>query len=597
MTIEIALMLALIVLAFVAFARELLPLEVVALALLGAVYALGMVTPRQVLAGFSNDAVIAIGALLVLSYALTRTGLVEMAAGQIERWATRRRWLGVSVLLAVVAVLSGFLNNTAIVAIFIPLTLDLSRRLGISPSRVLMPLSFASIFGGTLTLIGTSTNLLVSSIAEDAGERPFSMFEFSLLGLVFLGIGLTYVTLFARRLLPARIDARELEERYDLGAYLSELSVTPESALVGETLSSARLGERFGVNVLDVVRGEQRFERIAGLPLLPGDRLVAQGPVDDILRLRRELGLEAPGRSGAESELVDDELVSDRVLAEALVRPNSALVGRTLADVGFRQRYRAVVLGIRRYGDPVQRRIGETLLRAWDALLLVVPKNRLASVERSADLIVLAQHSELPERPRGWWLVLAVLPVVITLSAFHVVEIAVGALLGVVVLLVARAIEPREAYQAIDWSVLFLIAAFVPVGQAVINSGTADFVARGVLIVARMLPFTEGIAVLSLLYLCTSLLTQMVSNAAAAIVVTPIALSLAQALGVDARPYLVAVCFAASAEFMTPMGYQTNMMVYAPGGYRFLDYTRFGAPLNATFWILATLLIPRFWPL
>ncbi|HVS65036.1 MAG TPA: SLC13 family permease [Thermoanaerobaculia bacterium] len=597
MTTGIALMLALIVLAFVAFALELLPLEVVALSLLGAVYAFGLVSAEQALEGFSNKAVIAIGSLLVLSHALTKTGLVEAAAERIESWAMRRRWLGVSVLLGVVAVLSGFLNNTAIVAIFIPLALDLSRRLEISPSRVLMPLSFASIFGGTLTLIGTSTNLLVSSIAQEAGEPPFSMFEFSLLGLVFLGVGLTYVTLFARRLLPARIDAHALEERYDLGAYLSELSVTAESELVGETLSSARLGERFGVNVLDVLRGEQRFERIAGLPLLPGDRLVAQGAAEDILRLRHELGLDAPEPTGGESEVVAEELADDRVLAEALVHPNSALVGRTLADVGFRQRYRAVVLGIRRYGEPIQRRLGQTLLRAWDALLLVVPKNRLAPLERSADLIVLAQHTEPPERPRGWWLVLVVLPLVIALSAFHVVEIAIGALLGAVVLLVTRTIEARDAYRAVDWSVIFLIAAFVPVGQAVINTGTADFVASGILAVARMAPVTEAIAVLSLLYVCTSLLTQMVSNAAAAIVLTPIALSLAQALGVDPRPYLVAVCFAASAEFMTPMGYQTNMMVYAPGGYRFLDYTRFGAPLNLTFWILATLLIPRFWPL
>jgi di/tricarboxylate transporter len=594
MTAGIALMLGLIVLALVAFALEIVPLEVVALALLGTVFLLGLVSPEEALAGFSNKAVVAIGALLVLSHALTKTGLVEAAAERIEVWATKRRWLGISVLLGMVALLSGFLNNTAIVAIFIPLAIDLSRRLQISPSRVLIPLSYASIFGGTLTLIGTSTNLLVSSIAQDAGQPPFAMFEFSLLGLIFLAVGLTYVTLFARRALPERIGARELEQRYDLGAYLTELRVAADSPLIGKTLTEARLGERFGVSVLEVVRGDQRYDRIAGLPLQPGDRLVAQGVVDDIVRMRPELGLDVRVESDIGEGGVGGE---DRVIAEALVHPSSVLVGRTLADVRFRQRYRSFVLGLRRYGGPLQRRLGHTLLRAWDALLLVVPRQRLTEVERGADLIILAQHAEPVERPRRWWLVLLVLPTVIALSAFDVVEIAIAALLGVVVLLVARAIEAREAYHAIDWGVIFLIAAFVPVGQAVINTGTADFVAAGVLTLARVLPFAEPIAVLSLLYLCTSLLTQMVSNAAAAIVLTPIALSLAQTLGVDPRPYLVAVCFAASAEFMTPMGYQTNMMVYAPGGYRFLDYTRFGAPLNITFWILATLLIPRFWPL
>lgn len=591
MTIAIALMLGLIVFALIAFALEVLPLEVVALAMLGTVFVFGLVTPEQAIAGFSNKAVVAIGALFVLSHALTKTGLLEVAADRIEKWATKRRWLGVSVLLGVVALLSGVLNNTAIVAMFIPLALDLSRRLQISPSRVLMPLSFASIFGGTLTLIGTSTNLLVSSIAQDAGEPPFGMFEFSALGGILLVVGLTYVTLFARRLLPERIAATDLDQRYDLGAYTTELVVLEDSPLVGETLTSVRLGERFGVSVLDVVRSDLRFESIAELPLLPGDRLTAQGAVDDIQRLRQKVGLDLRADAGA---LESDD---DRVLAEALVRPNSGLIGRTLKDVEFRQRFRSFVLGIRRYGEPIRQRLGHTRMRAWDALLLVVPRQRLAEVERGADLIVLAQHAEAVERPRGWWIVFLVLPTVIALAAFGVVEIAVGALLGTVVLLVARVVEPRDAYRAVDWGVLFLIAAFVPVGQAVINTGTADFVAKGVVAFAQVLPVSEPIAVLSLLYLCTSLLTQMVSNAAAAIVVTPIALSLAQTQGVDPRAYLVAICFAASAEFMTPMGYQTNMMVYAPGGYRFLDYTRFGAPLNLLFWILATLLIPRIWPL
>jgi len=593
-TFEIGFMLALLVVGLVFFIRETVPLEVTALALLGVLLVTGLVTPEQAIAGFSNKAVVAIGALFVLSRALTKTGLIAAATERLGTWAANRPHAGLAVILGTVALLSGFLNNTAMVAIFIPVVMDLCSRLRLSPSRVLIPLSYAAIFGGTLTLIGTSTNLLVSAIAQDAGIRPFGMFEFFGLGVLLLAVGLTYVLLVGPRLLPERVRAGDLTNKYQLDAYLTEVKIVEESALVGRTCRGAGIGENFDINVLAVLRGERRFtENVGLLPLILDDVLIVQGGVEELLRLRRELGVALL----PDVKLTDEELaVGGLTTAEVLVAPNSSLIGKTVGRMDFRRRFGGFVMAIRHQASTVREKVAHAVLHAWDSLLVLIPADRLEAMRRSNDFIVLAEVQVRLRRPRRWWLTLVVLPLAVVLSATGVLEITAGALLGAVLLLLAGVISTREAYESIDWSVIFLIAAFVPFGTAVLETGTADFIARGLLQLAGLLPMTAPWAVLTLLYLATSLLTQMVSNAAAAIILAPIAISLAGSLGVDPRPFLVAVCFAASAEFMTPMGYQTNMMVYSPGGYRFLDYTRFGALLNLFFWLASSALIPRIWP-
>jgi di/tricarboxylate transporter len=592
MDFQVAFMLLLLGATFVVFALELMPLEVTALCLLGVLIVFGLVSPRDAISGFSNPAVVAIGALFVLGFALGRTGLIDFVADRVGRWAEHSRWLGIGLLLIAISLLSGFLNNTAIVAVFIPLAMRLCSRLELSPSRLLIPVSYASIFGGTLTLIGTSTNLIVSGVASTAGERPFGMFEFTRLGLVFLALGMVYVVVVGPRVLPERVPPTSLARKYELGEYLAEVRVSESSALVGTSLAEARLGERYGIDVLALIRGEERHaENLGVIPLMAGDLLVVHSGVDDLLRARGELDISLAAGHPHDA----DSAFEGALLAEVLVPPNSRLLGRSLRDFDFRRRFGAIVVGIRRHGVLLRGKLAGVLLRTWDALLAVVPADRLDSLRASQDLVVLAEHDVRLGRQRLWWLTMGVLPVVILLSALGVLEISVGALLGAVVLVVARVVSPQEAYRAVDWSVIFLIAAFVPVGRAIIDTGTADFIARQVLWVADLVPFAAPFVVLSLLYLVTSLLTEIASNAAAAIVLTPIAISLAMTLNVDARPFLIAVCFAASASFMTPMGYQTNMMVYAPGGYRFVDYVRFGGPLNLLFWITASVTIPWMW--
>lgn len=595
MTFEILFLLVLLGITLAAFIREIFPIEVTALGLLGVLVVTGLVTPEQALEGFSNKAVIAIGGLFVLGHALVKTGLLELAADYLSQRTRRRAWLGMGALLALAALLSGFLNNTAVVAMFIPLMMNVCSRLEVSPSRVLIPLSYVSIAGGTLTLIGTSTNLLVSAIAEEAGEPPFLMFEFTKLGGIFLVVGLLYILLFAPRLLPERAQVGPLTQKYRMGPYLTEVQLVEDSKLVGATLREMKVSETYDVTVLAVLREEERLtETIGTIPLREGDTLILRGPMDNILRLRSDLGVALL----PEIKLSDEELAAGgQITAEALITPTSRLIGRTLKEIDFHRQFGGFVLAIRRLGETFREKIADVPLRFSDTLLMTIPRERLTELRRSEDLIILSEVTLELHRERFWWLGLALLPAIVLVAALGILDITTGALLGAIILLLSGAVPPQEAYRAVDWSVLFLIAAFVPVGEAVVQTGTAELIATGLQSVAGFFPQEMAPYVLvALVYLISSLTTQIVSNNAAAIILTPIAISLAVGLGVNSRPFLMAVCFAASAGFMTPMSYQTNMMVYGPGNYRFLDYTRFGTPLNLLFWLLAALLIPAFWP-
>jgi di/tricarboxylate transporter len=595
-TIEILFMLLLMSVALVAFVKEIFPIEVTALGLLAVLLATGIIDIDTALAGFSSKAVVAIGSLFVLSRALIKTGLLETVADWIGNRALNQPKRMVVILLALVAVGSGFLNNTAVVAISIPLMMKICRRIELSPSKVLIPVSYASILGGTLTLIGTSTNLLVSSVVEDAGKPALGVFEFTAMGSVFLAVGLIYLVVASGRLLPARAHTGALTAKYRLGSLLMEVILEEDSGLVGRTLAGSHINEKYGVIALELIRGagETHVDDVDAMTLRPGDRLIVQGILDDILRLKREQNLALL----TDVKLDDAELSEGgQALVEAWVTPRSSMIGRTLKQVDFHYHQGGFVLAISRIGETLRRRISDVVLRFADALLILVPRERIGDLEESGDLVVLSEHEVQLQRGRLWWLVLVVLPLVVVAAATGVADIATGALIGAVILLLSGVMTPAEAYRSVDWSVIFLIAAFVPVGHAFTSTGAADFLAGGVMSVSGWAsPNVAPYVVVALLYLVTSILTQLISNSAAVIIATPIALSLGPALGVAWQPFVFAVCFAGSAAFMTPMGYQTNLMVYAAGEYQFMDYTRFGAPLNLVFWLMATLLIPVFWP-
>ncbi len=380
-----------------------------------------------------------------------------------------------------------------------------------------------------------------------------------------------------------------------MGTYLTELRIQDNSPLVGKSCKEVGVNRNYDITVLAIIRDKQRIiENIRNMSLLPGDTLIARGLVDNLIRIRKELGVSLL----TDIKLSDEALAeNEQVLAEGLVTQTSRLANRTLRDLDFRRRYGAFVLAVRRHGSTLREKIAHIRLLASDTLLILAPKERINEIRRLDDLMIISEAEYKLHRGRFWWVVIAILPVLIALVSMGVINILQGSLLAVVILLLIRAVDIQEAYNSVDWSVLLLIAAFVPVGYAMQATGTAQFIASGILAFADAWPSNIApVMGLSLLYLATSLLTLIVSNNATALIVAPVALSLAATLGVDARPFLIAVAFASSAAFMTPMSYQTNMMVYGPGSYHFSDYLRFGITLNLGFWLLGSCLIPLLWP-
>ncbi|MFH1852255.1 MAG: SLC13 family permease [Candidatus Neomarinimicrobiota bacterium] len=595
MSIEIILLLLLIGTALTLLVLEVFPVDAVALTLMTVLLLTGYVTVDEAISGFSNRAVLTVAAMFVLSRALVKTGFLETLVDRFSRRAGERRRLTIGLFLLTISLVSGFINNTAAVAISIPLALQLCQRLKISPSKVLLPLSYAAIFGGTLTLIGTSTNLLVSAIIGEYDIRALGMFEFTRLGLIFMTVGTLYNIFILPRLLKPRAGISSLTHKYRLSPYLTEFKLAPKSPLIGRTILEEGISEKYDITILAIIRsGKRLVANLRSLPLKSGDILLARGILENFARFReQEKALMLTDIKMNQEELTGQETV----IVEGLVPQGSALIGENLKSLDFRKKFGAFVLAINREGRVLRERIAQITLKFADTLLIFVPQAQVDKLNQSTDLLLLQTHTVQLHKVRFWWLAVAVIPVVMLSAASGRVDILTAALAGVVLLLLLRSLSVQELYGAIDWSVIIFIAAFIPVGIALQNTGGAallgNLIARlGAFFPDRLAPY----ALLSITYLATSLLTEIMSNNSAAIVLTPIAIAIATGLGVDPRPFVFTICFAASASFMSPMGYNSNLMVFGPGNYRFSDYIRAGAPLNLIFWLLATFLIPVFWP-
>jgi di/tricarboxylate transporter len=576
------------------FVKEIFPMDVTALALLTVLLATDLLSIEEAISGFSNQAVLTVGLMFVLSSALVKTGFLEVVADKLS-YGNKNSWVTIGFFLLITSITSAFINNTAAVAIFIPLALHLSQRLHISPSKLLIPLSYAGIYGGTITLIGTSTNLLVNSIAVDNGITPFTMFEFSRMGIIFLIIGTAYTVFIVPRILPARAGISSLTRNYHMAPYLTEMEIDVDSPLVGTSLAKREIGKNYGVDILSVIRGTFRFDsNFRDLILKEGDILLVHGTLEHFIELRdKEVMLLLTDMKIDQSEL----LGSESTIVEGMVTQGSELIGKTLRDLDFRNAYDGFVMAVRREEKTLRDRVSKIPLQFADTLLIFLPKSRLGALNNHSGLAVLQELDVKIHKVRFWWLAIAVIPLIMLTASLGWIDILEAALIGTVILLLAKSISIQEAYKSINWSVIILIAAFVPVGIAMDRSGAADIVAASIIGVGNLFPpDMAASASLSALYLVAAVLTAVLSNNTAAIVLVPVALAISQQLGVDARGLLLAVCFGASTSFMTPMGYQTNLMVYGPGRYHFKDFVTAGLPLSLAFWVLATICIPKFWP-
>ncbi len=553
MTFEIAFVLGLIVLAFILFVTEKFSLDVTALLVLSILFLGNFLTPAEAISGFSNPAVITIGLLFVLSNALQKTRILEYLIVRINKLITRSKTLGLGVYLFTIGIASALMNNTAIVAIFMPVTIRLAHQYHMSPSKLLIPLSYAAIMGGTLTLVGTSTNLIVNAMFVEHGGAPLGMFEFARYGWVTLTVGLVYVLWIAPLILPSRTVTSSLTQSYHMAGYLTEMRVSAESPLVGTTCRYRQVNQNYDVMVLDIQRdGRLISQNVGEQKIVEDDILFVKGTVESFLRMKEVEKV---------SLLTDEKLTQkeleqeDNILMECMVTDQSDIVGQSLMQSNFRNRFDAFILAIRREGTILRKKIAHVVLHTYDTLFRIMrDENRFRDILK-------------------------------------------GALISAVLLMIFRIISPNEAYQSVHWQVIVLIAALIPLGIVIESTGTAAFIGTSISnVVNGFIPSQQPYILLALVYLITMVLTEISSNTATAIIMTPIVMAVTSQMGIDSRPFIFAVCFAASASFSTPVGYQTNLMVYGPGGYKFSDFLKVGLPLSVTFWILAIGLIPIFWP-
>ncbi len=597
MTPDILFVIGILFLGFILFITEVFSIDLTAMILLTILFVMGYLTPQEALSGFSNSAVITIAFLFIISHALQKTRILEYLIIRVRRLADKSILLGRAVYLSTIGIASAVVNNTAIVAIFMPVSIRLAQKYKMSPSKMLIPLSYAAILGGTLTLVGTSTNLLVNSIyVLEPNVEPMGMFEFTKYGIILMGIGLIYILFIAPYLLPSRTSTSSLTKSYHLGGYLTEMKITSDSPLNGRTCLDRGINKNYDVMVLDIQRdGKMITNSIRLTRLKENDILFVRGTLENFLRMKEVEKVTLL----TDEKLTQEELEKeDNVLVETILTNKSDIVGQSLMKGNFRRRFGLFILAIRREGSILREKIAHVVLNAYDTLLVYGPEKKVSHLSESGAFLVLGEVNAELKKQRLWWMTIIVILGTITLAALGIMPIVKSAMLGVVILLILGIITPQESYQSINWQVIILISALIPVGIVIQKTGTAEWIGGSIAYAARSVPTEwQPKVLLGLIYLITVILTEVSSNAATAIIMTPIALAVTQQMGFDARAFVFAVAFAASASFITPVGYQTNLMVYGPGGYKFSDYIRVGFPLALIFWLTAIYILPILWPI
>jgi len=591
MTLEIFVVLAVMLIAVVLFATEKLRVDLTAIVVMGILLLSGIITAEEGVSGFSNTATVTVAAMFIVSAALQQTGAVNFLGTFSSNMFRTNFWVGLAGTMLVVGISSAFINNTPVVAVFIPIMLTVSVERSISASRLLMPISFASMFGGVCTLIGTSTNILVSAIAVQHGLEPFGMFEFSSLGIVFFAAGMIYMLAIGVKMIPLRKFGEDLTERYSMNDYLVDIVMLPDAKSIGCRLPDSPIVEELDIDILDVIRDNHRLKRpLHEIVFENNDVLRVRCDVSKITKLKERLGIQLKSDMHIQDADFDAE---ELVLVEAIIAPNSDLVGRTIKTTNFRNTFNANALALRHRGELLHTDFGDTRLKAGDALLIEVRRENYPRLRTNKNFVIVSDLDVPTYRKRKIIPALLIVAGIILTATFEIFPIMVSAIIGCVLLVATRCITIEEAYEAVDWKVIFLLGGIISLGVALEKTGAALLLSSTLIDVLGSL---GPVAIVAAFYIMTSLLTETMSNNATAVLLAPIAIAAAATMGVSPRPLLMAVTFAASASFMTPVGYQTNTMIYGVGQFRFSDFIKVGTPLNIMFCIIATLLIPVLFP-
>ncbi len=594
MTPEIALTLSIIVVAIILFATEKLRVDVIALIVLLTVGLTGLVSIEEIFSGFANPAVITVWAVFMVSGGLFKTGVADILGRGILRLSGTSEVRLIAVIMLTCGIMSGFMNNVGATAVLLPVVVGISRRTKVPVSKLLIPLAFSSLLGGELTVIGTPANILGTGILAARGLPTFEFFDFLPIGALFLGTGVAYMLVIGRHLLPARQTPDDARTITQLRGYVSEVAVGSDSNLVGQTLIESRLGAEYELTVLAIERdGHLRTTLHPDTTRIQsGDLLMVEGAAENLVRARNALRLVIDVEKTAELE---QELEADGVdLIEATLAPGSRMVDQTLSEIGFRTRYGFSVLAVWRQGEAITQRLRDLRLKFGDALLLQGPRHRLQALQEGDDFLVLEPVAIELRRLSKAPIAVAIMALALGLVLVGGYHIAMAMVIASVLMVLTGCLTMDEAYQNVDWRTVFLVAGMLPLGIAMEETGAAQFLADLILgAVGDLGPR----AVLAGIYIMVALITQPMSNAAAVVLVTPIAIDSALGMGADPRPFVLATVLGAATSFLTPVGHKANVLVFGPGGYKFLDYTRVGALLTVFLLVVAVIFVPILYPL
>ncbi|WP_347159906.1 SLC13 family permease [Pontibacter chitinilyticus] len=588
MTTEISVVLGIIALAVVLFVSERLPIDTVAILIMSLFMLTGILTPMEGLSGFSNPATITVACMFIISSAIFKSGVLNNVGQLLTRIGRQNYLLCLLSLMLISGTLSAFINDTAVVALLMPVVIQVCQDIKVSPSKLLIPLSFGALMGGVCTLLGTSTNILVSGIAQAQGEPALRMFEFTPAGIWFVLAGILYMFFIGRYLLPNRKYTTDLTDEFNMGDYLTEVVLLPSSPSVGKSISRTSLAQHLDVEVLQVTRGkQQKIKAYPALVLHANDILKVRCNVEKLKKLKDVEGLEL------KSERKGFQLANSKFY-EAIVTPNSYLEGKSLKELNFRSyNYGASVLAIRHRDEILHEKITHVKLSAGDVLLITADQQQAEKLRQNEDLLVISQSERSPYNYSKIIPVMLISVGVVLAATLNLVPIVLSALVGSVALVIFRCLRVDEVYKAIDWKVIFMLAGVLSMGVALEKTGAAKLLADHLI---DLVGVYGPHVLLSVFFFITFVTTNFMSNNATAALLAPIAIVTARELNVSVRPFLMAVTYAASLSFMTPMGYQTNTMIYGPGNYRFKDYLKVGTPLNLLLWLIASLILPYFFP-
>lgn len=586
-TMEIAIVLGLLVLAVILFSTEKFSVDVVTMGLLVVLMATKIITPQEAFSGFGSDFMVVLASIFIISGALQQTGVLDLIGSRLLALAKANPAYIVIYIMFAVGITSAFMNNTTVTAIFLAPVIAVARSMKLSPSKLLIPVAYASILGGTCTLIGTSTNIAVSGYLEKTGMEPLRMFEFLPVGLVLFFVGLLYMSIFGKRSLPDNKD-ESLEAEFGLRAYVSEIVIAKNSPLIGQGIFNSNLS-KMGFRILNVIRHGHNFLPDNTTTIESEDILIVEGRLDNLMTVKETEGIDIRADG-----LLDYALQSDRIkLAELLVTPQSDFVNNSLKSSNFRQKYGLVVLAINRSGHTLREKLGGLILRVGDILLVQGPIEKINYYKTSRDLTVLDDFRPLLYKKRKGFLTLAIFIASIILGSCNILPLSAALVLGVLIVVLIKAVSIERAYETIDWKLLVMIGGMSAFGTAMTKSGSAAWLSQN--IVNVMEPFGT-LAIMAGFVILTVFLTQPMSNAAAALVVLPIAIETAKHLDVNPRTFAIAVMLSASVSLVTPFE-PSCILVYGPGKYRFVDFFRAGGVLTILLMAVLMCLIPYFWPL